>query len=76
MSEPKDFDFGEALKLLKMGNKVARLGWRGCKAYIELKNGDDENKPYIRLKTARGLFCPWIPNHCDLLEDDWWMVTD
>ena len=29
-------DFGEAIKLLKQGKKVARQGWNGKKQYIEL----------------------------------------
>ena len=29
-------DFGEAIKLLKEGKKVARAGWNGKNQYIEL----------------------------------------
>ena len=33
---PTLFDFGEALRLLKEGEKVARIGWNGKGMYIYL----------------------------------------
>ena len=34
--QPKQFDFGEALRLLKEGYKVTRLGWNGKGMYLWL----------------------------------------
>lgn len=41
------FSFGEAIKYLKRGMKVARKGWNGKKQYIQLATG-------ISYKTADG----------------------
>ena len=41
------FSFGEAIKYLKRGMKVARKGWNGKKQYIQLATG-------ISYKTANG----------------------
>ena len=72
-----DMSFSEALKALKMGNKVARLSWDGFKAWIKLETQNDTlTLPYVVMKTARGHFVPWLPNQCDLLAEDWWIVTE
>ena len=70
--EGDTMSFGEALKLLKMGSKVARLGWQGRKACLSLKVKDENNLSYIELRTARGNAVPWTPTYEDLLADDWW----
>ena len=54
------FNFGDAIKYLKRGLKVARKGWNLL--------------PWIGLKTANGKFVPWQASQTDMLADDWVFV--
>lgn len=80
------FDFGEAIKQLKNGNKVARKGWNGKGIFIELQCPDAFSKmthPYIFIDTT-GLQTdnpdapknrvPWLASQTDLLSEDWVLV--
>jgi hypothetical protein len=42
------FDFGEALTLLKQGNKVARKGWNGKGMWVALTKGSSFDKMYAK----------------------------
>ena len=81
-------NFGDALKQLKVGGKVARLGWNGgVGIYIELQVPDDGSKmtfPYIYIDTTaldeftsvwapKGRV-PWAPGQADVLAEDWCLV--
>ena len=64
-SEVKLMDFSEALKLLKMGNKVRRVVWKkGNNIFIDndilLTGYADTIKHFV-----------WKPDHADLLATDW-----
>ena len=76
-------DFGWALRQLKEGRKVCRLGWNGKGIYIELQRPDEHSKmtqPYICIVTTglqsdnpdapRGVV-PWIASQTDMLAEDW-----
>jgi len=76
-------DFGETLKALKVGNKVARKGWNGKGIFLELQVPDAHSKmthPYIFINTT-GLqtdneaapknLVPWVASQTDLLAEDW-----
>lgn len=76
-------DFGWALRQLKEGKKVCRLGWNGKGIYIELQRPDEHSKmtqPYIYIVTTglqsdnpnapRGIV-PWIASQTDMLAEDW-----
>ena len=83
------FNFGEAIKYLKRGFKVARKGWNGKKQYIQLatgisyKTGDDEivncehdaigNKAIAFVGTS-GVQMGWLASHADMLAEDWVVV--
>ena len=83
-------NFSEALKALKMGNKVARQGWNGkgmfllhIDPYINSQYAVVERSkmvgtltPYIAMKTADNKLVPWLASQTDLLAEDWWLVTD
>ena len=63
-------DFSEAVKALKMGNKVRRIGW-------------DTKESLCFRKTHPQLFSgneiqqtKWKPTIDDLEATDWWIVTD
>lgn len=82
------FSFGEAIKYLKRGLKVARKGWNGKGQYvrqvepyndrafqvIEKEEIDGTLYPYFALKNAQNGFIPWVPSIGDLLADDWVFV--
>lgn len=79
-------DFGEAIKLLKEGKKVARAGWNGKNQYIELatcisyKNAAGEivnceheaigNKAIAFVGTS-GIQMGWLASQADILAEDW-----
>lgn len=80
------FNFGEAIKYLKRGMRVARQGWNGKKQYIELAsnisyvnaageivNCDHEaigNKAIAFVGTS-GVQMGWLASQADMLAEDW-----
>ena len=86
----KTFSFGEALRNLKHGKKVARKGWNGKGMFLfladeihffteaELPKKDGE--PYdmlssIAMKTADDkCVVGWLASQTDMLADDWVLV--
>ena len=82
-------DFGEAIKLIKEGKKVARQGWNGKNQYIELAtnisyiNTDKEtinaeheaigNKAIAFVGTS-GVQLGWLASQADMLAEDWRIV--
>jgi hypothetical protein len=85
------FSFGEAIKYLKRGFKVARKGWNGKKQYVELatcisyKNNDGDvvnidhnnigNKALAFVGTS-GVQMGWLASQADMLADDWIFAED
>ena len=80
------FTFGEAIRYLKNGKKVARKGWNGKGIFIELQVPDEHSKmthPYIYIDTT-GLDTtnpdapkdrvPWLASQTDMLSNDWVIV--
>lgn len=80
------FDFGEAIKYVKRGLRVARKGWNGKKQYIELaknisyKNANEKiinteheaigNKAIAFVGTS-GVQIGWLASQADMLAEDW-----
>lgn len=80
------FNFGEAIKYLKRGYKVARKGWNGKGIYLEMQRPDEHSKmtlPYIYIVTntlisdnphaPRGVV-PWLASQTDMLCEDWVVI--
>ena len=80
------FSFGEAIKYLKRGMKVARKGWNGKKQYIQLATGisykttDGEivncehnaiDNMAIAFIGTSGVQMGWLASQADMLADDW-----
>jgi len=68
------FDFGQAIKLLKAGKKVSRIGWNGLGQWLMLQVPDEHSKmkcPYIYISPVGGDLVPWLPSQSDILSDDW-----
>lgn len=81
-------DFGEAIKALKEGKRVARTGWNGKRMfllYVPSEKWDIIDKiglgiskgnllSWIGMKTADGKFVPWLASQADMLADDWIII--
>lgn len=83
------FAFGEAIRQLKNGKKVARKGWNGKKQFIQLataisyKSADGEivncehevigNKVIAFVGTS-GVQMGWLASQADMLAEDWHSV--
>lgn len=80
------FSFGEAIKYLKRGMKVARKGWNGKKQYIQLATGisyktadgdivncehDAIGNMAIAFVGTSGVQTGWLASQADMLADDW-----
>jgi sulfur transfer complex TusBCD TusB component (DsrH family) len=59
-------DFSQALHMMKLGDKVARVGWNGVYIYL---TGDDV--PHIAMMTLRQKPTQWLVAQVDLLAEDW-----
>lgn len=75
------FNFGEALKYLKRGFKIARKGWNGKEQWVCLiphTNNIWKGYPMqdcFGLKTVNNEMQPgWVPSIRDLLVEDWVFV--
>lgn len=82
--------FGDAIKLVKRGLKLARKGWNGKNQHIELatnisyKNAANEvinvehndmgNKAIAFVGTS-GVQLGWLASQSDMLSDDWVIVN-
>jgi hypothetical protein len=70
-------NFGLALKALKTGSRVARIGWNGKGMWLKLQTPDANSKmtlPYIYMSTAQGDLVPWLASQTDVLAEDWMLV--
>ena len=80
------FSFGEAVKYLKRGFKVARKGWNGKKQYIQLATGisyktasgevvncehDAIGNKAVAFVGTSGLQMGWLASQADMLAEDW-----
>lgn len=77
--------FGDALEALKIGKKVARIGWNGKEMYLYLADGKllteeigDGSYPFtdtVVMKTADNKYCiGWLASQTDMLAEDWCIV--
>ena len=80
------FSFGEAIKYLKRGMKVAREGWNGKKQYIQLATGISYRAADGKLVNCEhevignmaiafvgtsGVQMGWLASQADMLAEDW-----
>lgn len=80
--------FGLAVESAKKGCKIARAGWNGkgmFVTYVGIGHYDvgvdtvgaiKGFQPWLGMKTAAGLFVPWLASQADMLEEDWCIVDD
>lgn len=80
------FSFGDAIKYLKRGLKVARKGWNGKHQYIQLASGisykaadgklvncehEAIGSKAIAFTGTSGVQIGWLATQSDMLADDW-----
>ena len=80
------FSFGDAIKYLKRGMKVARKGWNGKKQYIQLATGisyrtadgkivncnhEAIGNMAIAFVGTSGVQMGWLASQADMLAEDW-----
>lgn len=76
--------FGLAIEALKMGLRVARVGWNGKGMFVYMItpkeqacefNGDSAHfNPYFAIKNVNGSLSTWVPSINDCLAEDWVIV--
>lgn len=82
--DEKRFDFGDALRLLQGGFRVAREGWNGKGMWLALQVPDNHSKmrlPYLYMSVAtppagKADLVPWLASQTDMLSDDWVLVAE
>ena len=80
------FSFGDAIKYMKRGLKVARKGWNGKKQYIQLATGisyktadgeivncehDAIGNMAVAFVGTSGVQMGWLASQADMLAEDW-----
>ena len=83
---PGNMHFGAALRALKNGFRVARIGWNGKGMWIIFMHGgtglakfndgpDLDLEPCFGIMTAQGKLQPgWHPSQPDMLAEDWYIL--
>lgn len=72
------FDFGEALKRLKLGEVVARRCWNEPNLSVFLQRPDAnlaKSLPSFWIRDTRDERVFWVPGQSDLLAEDWYRVS-
>ena len=86
--ERTEFNFGDAINVLKVGGKVARKGWNGKGMFLKLVPNEfydvgvsiverdcEGLLPRIGMKTAENMFVPWLASQTDMLAEDWEIIS-
>lgn len=79
------FDFGEAIRRMKNGARVARTWWNGKGMFVMHCSVDGEDytlsdgmavtrRDYLYMKAADNTVVPWVASQTDILADDWYEV--
>lgn len=71
-------NFGDALKALKDGKKLARSGWNGKGLYVQYRIAKDHEhaiiEPFFVITNKLNSFNTWVPSESDCLAEDWEVV--
>ena len=88
---PETFDFGEAIRRVKKGTRVARKGWNGKGQYIMLAinidytnfdgkyfhaHHSDIGSKAIAFVGTRGTQIGWLASQADMLAEDWYELKE
>ena len=72
-----EMDIGEAIHMMRAGEKVSRRGWNGPGQFLQLQVPDEHSKmrkPYVYISPVDGELVPWLASQTDLLATDWYVV--
>lgn len=87
--EPQNLYFGNAIRLVKEGFRIARKGWNGKGQYVELascisyigSNGEVVNVDHqaignkaLAFVGTSGVQLGWLASQADMLAEDWYVV--
>ena len=76
-------DFGEAIRALKAGKHVSRVGWNGKGLWLGLQRPDAQSVntlAYVYMcypsdaKIYPNARVPWLASQTDMLAEDWFTV--
>ena len=85
----RTYSFGEAIELVKHGERMCREGWNGKRQYIELATGisykntkgeivnvehDAIGNAAIAFVGTSGVQLGWLASQADMLAEDWYIV--
>lgn len=84
-AEREVFNFGEAIRRLKNGSRMARSGWNGKGMFVTFcpAGGEDytlsdgmevTRRDYLYMKAADNTVVPWVATQTDILAEDWYEV--
>lgn len=89
IKKPENMEFGEAIKALKDGKKVAREGWHGKDMflmYVDFTTNPEKTRgiflnhyrlmPTIYIAVSEHEIYPWNASQADILSDDWIVIGD
>ena len=63
--------FGDAITVLKKGQRVARIGWNGKGMFVRYIETTEQLNRHLELKNVVGTFDTWVPSVSDVLAEDW-----
>ncbi|WP_372836651.1 DUF2829 domain-containing protein [Pontibacterium sp.] len=82
-------DFGQAIKEMRIGKKVQRVGWNGKGMFLfhvsgnswdfttDVSGVDDlDTESFICMKTAGDTLIPWLASQADMQAEDWQVVGE
>lgn len=83
-------DFGEAIRAVKKGHRIARKGWNGKDQFVELAcnvsykdpDGSIIDSALIQMGKAlafvgtSGVQLGWLASQADMLAEDWYILED
>ncbi len=71
-------NLGAAIKALKSGKRVYRLGWNGKFMWLKMNTPNQNSMvvPHVLIKTTDDMLVPWTCSQTDLLAEDWVIAPD